>query len=430
MPDIVNNEVIFIGLGHELFYFNRIWIIRHHGKRYLIGKNGDHDEADAALLSSCLALESKEQAWLKLLDKLKLGGTEYLQDGVDVQDIPLDWTFRSNIPRVWTVNFDENVIFLDRPDCHLLHQMSIPESRPLDIYHLQAYCPPEADPDWKAPEDFPLWEPEIVVPEPLFNLVYHLVSDYYRTFHKEVSNSNGESGFQALALGLLACFTLNFSIERTLSDQKPTSLGVKSSWRKFAMPPVILTVEFEHAVIMFTQNMAQTDKLFQLHYDEECAEALQYGRSVLEKTYIVTSLYQVRFTRRSGQGWKQSRVHSLFHSESSPEQHGVLLMLNAIQQPYYPLLTRLHRLPVELQEEIIISTSWSEIGRAYYGGILNIGLPFKWKKQCKSSRQNMPFKLVERSVRRNYYHVESDHQVIIFNTYCGLTYAVEPMEPT
>lgn len=56
---IVNKEIVFIGPGHRLFNFSRLWIIRFRGRRDLIGKNGEEDELDGALISSCLSLDTK-----------------------------------------------------------------------------------------------------------------------------------------------------------------------------------------------------------------------------------------------------------------------------------------------------------------------------------------------------------------------------------
>ena len=59
MTDVVNQEVLFIGPGHNLFNFSSLWIIRFRGHREIIGKNGNEVQLDTALLSECLTLATK-----------------------------------------------------------------------------------------------------------------------------------------------------------------------------------------------------------------------------------------------------------------------------------------------------------------------------------------------------------------------------------
>lgn len=304
--------------------------------------------------------------------------------------------------------------------------MTIPESTPFNVYQLQTYKPKLKVDDFN-PQNCEPWIPENIVPNSMFEFVFRLVSDYYHDFHMSGCSIEYIQDFQSLAYGILSCFTINFEVDsRPVSKSAPeidllgtwhhTSYGRR--WKKYCIPPIVPTVELGHVTVIFAQDMDHARGLCQLHFEEDQGDIPEDPGLNQEKTYIVTSLTSVQLFKVSTRAWKETKVYGLLHPFDDPDPIGVSMFLNAIQSPYYPLTTRLHKIPVELQELILDFVSPLEVGRAYYGAILDIGLPFRW-----TTSQKIPLKLLSRGRRLQNIHDQYPLQpVVFFNEYLGLVY--------
>lgn len=359
-----------------------------------------------------------------VLDELRSSSskTAFIQDGKDYQDVPLDWMFRPNIPRVWTVDFDQSRILLDRHDFHLVYHFNVPDQEKLNVFRMPHYEP--LDLPTRIPKQAlkpSSWVPLDVIPEQLNDLVYRIVSDYHHAFLDSGDNLSSEQGFQRLSLGILSCFTLNFSTqirEPAQFDASTTTLIHKTysrdycRWRSWGMPPVVLTVNLGSTVIIFTQRIDNAATLVQDHY----LEIMSGSTSTI--TYVVCSLFEVQLFLRNDKVFESTIVSMfLYSSHSPPSTTAVRWILNAIHGSYYPLRTRLHGLPVELQEQVLDFVSVCEIDRAYYASILNIGISFDWKSN------KMHLKLLKKSnMNRHINAVHAEQMVIFHDQYVGVAY--------
>ena len=377
------------------------------------------------------------EAWKQLLYSLRSAhpDTPFDQGGIDFQNEPLDWAFRPNIPRVWTVDFDQGRLFLDRPFHHKTMTFEIPLLQPVNIYWLPKYTPDLLPLPSYGPSliDFS-WKPPDIIPLQLFNLVYRLVFDYYHNWMNNSWRSTEIS--QQLAFGILSCFTLNFDAKADVTENVyklfPLQRNLRT-WRTWASPPVIHTINLQGCVIIYTTNIQDAYRLVHDHY----LEVYSIRHPLQSVTYVVTSLLHVQIFKRLSSGFKATFVcpflSGTFNSKDSISiqarsyqgKTAIRWILNAIHAAHYPLATRLHELPTELQERVLDFASDCEVGRALYGGILGIGVPFSWTKK------GVPLKLLTSASSEHPKPINSsepEQMVVFWDKYIAMSYQPDDRE--
>jgi hypothetical protein len=432
--EAIHSAQLFLGSGDKLSEFNGIWIIVCQARREVVGNNV-HGHQELTLLSSCINnLPGKNHGrTLSCIfhdDNIAFtstGLTRYLRYG---QHSPKHWP----ATQVWTVDFDQARIYLDRDDYHYVHDF--PRSAHSDSLTIPRFrpCTPVDLPIWK-PRVLLSWTPPDVIPQQLFDLVYRLVADYHANWRGRGYSANTADKLQKLGFGVFSCFTLNFKAElcdpstfenyhecrQDRNQWRPSSyLGCNYlRWRTWPSPPVVPTINLEHAVIILSQNLDNAARLVQDHYMDVACD----GSAQPELTYVVTSMSCVQLFKKTATTFATTPIIGFLQPAGSPSPRAVAWLLNAIHGHWYPLTTHLHKLPLELQELTLSHITPCDIERAKYAALLDIGIPFAWS--VTHEREIVPLRLLNmqhpsrpRQISKTY----PKQDITIWEDYLGLSY--------
>ncbi|KAF2469893.1 uncharacterized protein BDR25DRAFT_356163 [Lindgomyces ingoldianus] len=380
--DALPSARLFLEPGYELSQFNTICVVLHDGYQEIIGRYSDV-RYDKLMLSSCLSLLTKSEyssirrkkdqsiflrqtavtARTELLSSIC---QEFKQDTLETRPtIPSSIsTFRAERPSVWTVDFDQHVIFLDQLEFHAIHLFCIPQAQPTLFRTSRRY----------RPVDLPVWKPShTTVSHTSIPLTAIPVSDYDSKWRAPgFASSESESGFtlnfKTQVIGPNECVKymgmLNIKLDGSLvQPREPANL---LRWRIWPIPPVVPTVGLGNTQVLFTEHIEQAYRLVQEHFME-----------VVGQTYPLSSQF-----------WTLSMsFHQSAISKSSRKlitllnaHHYVAFVTDSVRYikllDAYPLFTRMHKLPTELQEIILSYAGEGEINRAVYASILGVDVPF------------------------------------------------------
>jgi hypothetical protein len=408
--------------------------------------------------SSALELTHPEDVYYELLRALPLGNLAS----------PGPWNYQppdkpksphvalsGDTPPVWTLDLDQNRIFYDRDGQHLFYEFSIPERTPIRLKDFQTYVPmplPSLTSKQVSLASSLAAAPRDVIPEALFDLVYRLASDYEYNW-QSAGLTNERYGLHCLAMGILSCFTLNVSVQEIsprnmrrhpyFTRPDPSNM---LQWRQWPSPQVIPTVSLGKTQIIFTERMDLAVSLVHDHFNnmivrqldilasdfdfrEAIRTAIRTGAWWLTNKihYIVTSIREIQYFTKTFEAnqprMTMTPVIPFFSGIGAPSKTGVRWLLNAIHAETHPLRTRIHRLPVELQEIILRYARppelYNMLDRAVFAARLNLGIPFNF------SSPNHPIVLRELSHERGLDEQASEFQVLIWGTYVGMTYQVD-----
>jgi hypothetical protein len=407
--------------------------------------------------TSILGLTHSEDVYYGLSDALLL-----LESGL----LPSAWNHQSpdkpksphvalsgDTPLVWTLDLDQNRMFYDRCGQHLFYEFSMPEKTPIRLRDFKPYVPMPL-PGLTSKQVFLASSlaaaPRDVVPHALFNLVYRLASDYEHNW-RSTGLTTERYGLHCLAMGILSCFTLNISsqeipcklLRRRLYCTRPDPSNMLQ-WRQWPSPQVVPTVSLGKTQIIFTERMDLAVSLVHDHFNDLIARQLGHiedhdFREMIQTAtrngawwltneihYIVTSVREIQYFTRTFKAneprMTMTPVIPFFDGTGPPSEMGVRWLLNAIHAETYPLCTRIHKLPVELQEMILNHARppalYNTLDRAFFATRLNLGIPFNF------SSSGHPIVLREFSQERSLDKHESEFQILIWGTYVGMTYQV------
>ncbi|KAF2789438.1 hypothetical protein K505DRAFT_328237 [Melanomma pulvis-pyrius CBS 109.77] len=331
--------------------------------------------------------------------------------------------FRADHPQVWTVDFDQERVFLDRENLHLVHPCSRYGMFKLRIERFEPYTPADLPP-WKPTQLHRCWTLPDVIPQQLFDLVYRLVSDYYRSWYGRRFSIESPRGLQQLGFGLLSCLTLNFKTtswhpDTFNSDSWPWETNMSSNllrWRTWPTPPVVPTIDLGRVVIIFTARLEDAARLVQTHYMQAIGKTTNRPSPFPDTIYVVTTLRALQVFKKTQTTTEATFAVSFLYDDGTLSPVAVRWFLNAIHGHGYPLTTQIHRLPIEIQELILENASTCDIDRAVYASILGIGVPFNWKSG------NIPLKHLELLNIRHINGIHPEQRLMFWGEYMGLSY--------
>jgi hypothetical protein len=350
---------------------------------------------------------------------------------------------KEDMPLVWTVDFDQNRIFYDRENQHLMYEFSLPEKLPIRLRDFQSYVPMELPTTISrvmsnmcsmdsAPQD--------VVPEALFSLVYCFASDYEKNWRASGLTIE-RYGLHHLAMGILSCFTMNFNVwtfpagqRQGLSNIARSGLRDLVRWRVWPCPQVVPTVTFGATQIIFTDRMDLATQLVHEHFNGVVMDhpyLIRHNKHRLCHLtihYVVTSIQEIQyFTKTLGKGPAQmtcTPAVTFFDGAHPPSKTGVRWLLNALYKEVYCHVPPLQNLPVEIQEMIIDYAcprySHNTFDRAIFAAKLGMGVSFNFQKGGRP--------IVLCALDENGMMIQADGCVYwlrFWDCYAGLTYQVD-----
>lgn len=200
-------------------------------------------------------------------------------------------------------------------------------------------------------------------------------------------------------------------------------------WRAWPSPQIVPAIYLNGVYFIFTERISDAMSLVNDHYVDVAFDPSKHiadtdffsdttwcCNPTCNITYIVTSITHIQVYRKAQRSVKCTPVEPFFDGQNPPSEIAVRWMLNAIHGDAYPLTTRIHKLPLELQEMILDYASGGEIDRAYYAGILGLGIPFEWKSG------GMPLKRLKLSKNRKISETFHEQQIHFWNNFVGITY--------
>ncbi|KAF2874050.1 hypothetical protein BDV95DRAFT_320326 [Massariosphaeria phaeospora] len=434
---LVHSARVFLGPDDSGFDSERIWILMHKGERRVRGTIGlryytpTSLRQDEKLLSGVLAHAHRDHIE-DIMDHLTEHGDRELPPIYNSYIVEVLPVLTDDTPEVWTVDFDQNRIFYDKHGLHLMYDFTLPSS-PIRLYRFKHYTPlphpirvPKPSPTMHSLDMAPL----DVIPQQLFDLVYRLVSDYHNNW-TTAGFTTEDYGLQHLAMGILSCFTLNFTTQAVCSENlhlpsyrdraSPENL---LRWRVWPTPPITPAVSLGSTHILFTDRMEEATSLVYEHFTSRVLSTKTSNPLAIEAIYIITSLSELQYFRKTSTTICSTPAIPFLSAAPTtpPSKTAVCWLLNAIHGHAHPLTTPIHRLPLELHDLILQFACANLIDRAVIAALLDIGVPFAWKSAGK------PLRTLPLTPNRNLTLDYSEHQVMFWDTYVGMTYQVQDCE--
>lgn len=345
-----------------------------------------------------------------------------------------------DMPLVWTVDFDRNLVFYDREGQHFTYEFSLPEKVPIRLRHFQPYVPMQL-PIARSREMSRLCSmdaaPQDEIPEVLFDFIYRLASDYEHNWRSSGLTIQ-RYGLHHLAMGILSCFTMNFHVRTVAASHRQPSIAWNDfrdllRWRVWPSPQVVPTVSFGSTQIIFTERMDLATSLVHEHFNSVVMDQPyltshnRHRLCDLTMHYVVTSIQELQYFTKTV-GMQPPRMTCtpaipFFDGSNPPSKTGVAWLLSALYKQVYLELPPVRNLPLEIQEIIIDyicpPSSYDAFDRAVFSAKLGIGLSFNFQVQGHS--------LVLCAVNEDgmIQPTQSVYQLEFWDRYAGLTYQVE-----
>jgi hypothetical protein len=135
--------------------------------------------------------------------------------------------------------------------------------------------------------------PQDVIPEARLDLVYRLAADYEHNWRSSGLTVN-RYGLQPLAMGVLSCFTLNFTVQKVAAlslhlwpYRSRSDHNGLLKWRTWPSPHVITTVSLGPTQVIVTDRMDLAISLVHEHISIIMMKELRHGRDYV---YLIEEL--------------------------------------------------------------------------------------------------------------------------------------------
>ncbi|KEZ46220.1 hypothetical protein SAPIO_CDS1106 [Scedosporium apiospermum] len=334
-----------------------------------------------------------------------------------------------HLKSIWTFDLDDDVLRLDKKDLNLQVPLNLVRFRSITIADFEPYQPPLARSKHSLQSVF-------VFPRSWTNmtrngvdrsqllrykaLVPILLADFVYQWRHVFGGRYNNATFRRLAFAIIKIATLDFRVEEVTQPRPPIAthfiwINDLPDWEPFSGDivrvggvSIVISQHIPHAVSLILKDFAKRNR--QSAQDPQDPQNQLPGNSL---TYLVFSVKEVILFRMSRQGERHSRTLRLFDGVEPPSDEAIDLLLEATQTSVPT--TRLHHLPMELQDAAIRNVAAGPIESARVGCILNAGSVFTWRRNNRSIRRQEV-----RAFRSPQSPVES--QIFFGDSFSGLAY--------
>ncbi|KAI1264806.1 hypothetical protein F5Y18DRAFT_388478 [Xylariaceae sp. FL1019] len=299
------------------------------------------------------------------------------------------------IRTVWIFNLDNDVLRLENKDCYRQLPLAIVRSRAVTITDLHLCAPPRppelGSQSFIPPPDVKLLtlrreglDPTRMERRRAF--VSRILADFAFQWRHMLCSRYRDSTFRKFAAAIIQIATLDFNVVE-LTEPRYASHGFLvflhnlPEWDPFKEP--IIPIAGTSTSIVISRHIPHAIAMIQSHFADAAIyriSRMAEGLSNEYRSYLILTVKEVFLYRIKSRSQVYTNPEPLFNGQDPPSEGAVQLLLEAIYGNFSK--TRIHQLPIELQDLILDNVSEGPIERARVGCILECGSVFTWR--CKN----------------------------------------------
>ena len=289
------------------------------------------------------------------------------------------------VATVWTFDLDGDVLRIDKKDNNLCVHLSLVRQRSITISDFQSYEPPPPH-EYALQSSFkpPHWQMRRIGLDSKHlerhkAFVCRVLTDFAFQWRHILCGRYNNLTFRRLACAIIRIATFDFNVvEATLPRPGIGGflVGIHNlpEWEPFSghivqvgTTSVVICQHTQHALTLIRDDFAR--RSIPKHGSSETPDD--------NFTYLILSVQEIILYRKNRHSERYTKPERLFDGTHPPSDEAVELLLKATQGSVPT--TRIHSLPVELQDMITNKVSEGPIESARVGCILNAGTAFRWK---------------------------------------------------
>ena len=298
----------------------------------------------------------------------------------------------------YTFDLKKDILFLS--DASQNQQLPLNFFRNHDCPTLADFAPVEVpSPPELNPSAFPLscWNPKFPVSERKLAFIKRIFSDFNFQWRHVLRNTYADTTFGKLASAILHIAVLDFNVAEVTGRVDLHVNGRGPYIRNVQLPswkPCEKHIILGRTIVILDQDLENALALTKQHMREEL-ESMRTGPKKSEdrpNIYLLLSVRHVILCR-------VDRCGNLSYCAPMPFLNGVdtlnsaatTLILQALTFAFPPAPhTKIHDLPIEIQDRILEGVSEGPIEAARLGCVLGLGSPFTWMRSKDLSRRQGP----------------------------------------
>jgi hypothetical protein len=278
---------------------------------------------------------------------------------------------------VWTFDLDQDKLIQTRPSGSFSAPLSLARERRLTVQDFSPLTQPSPPAPSACNFKAPYWEPQV---RDLYRerpFLGRVLQDFAYTWRHLFRRQQNQPTFLRLAAAIVWISSLNFVVtERTGFDHSP---GGPYAWAsdlpQWPCPTSNFVKVADTWFALFQDANEGLHEIRRHHHHHQFPP--QEGSRDCNMVYALLSLRHIILVRvKPNSVLEFTRPEALFNGEDPPSSRAIDLLLWAAKTPQQ--LSSLHRLPIELQDRILWSTSFSTVAAAKMGCDTGLGSPFSW----------------------------------------------------
>ncbi|CEJ90142.1 hypothetical protein VHEMI05945 [[Torrubiella] hemipterigena] len=315
---------------------------------------------------------------------------------------------------VWTFELDHDVLVLTTKEGRSSAPLQLCRDgllSPAAFNVLQPHTPTPC-PTTNTPG--PRWKPEISPCPRKGAFLGRLLRDFGYAWRHVLRWPMNSVTVRRLAYATIWIATINFHLTDRIGFEHVNICGphIKvTDLPKWEVPisPVVQIGPLSWAA--FGQNVSEGMEVVQNHLN---STVIDRGQEPI--VYTILTLGQVFLCRAQGQQVQWTRAETLFHDSITTSDAAINMILWAIDSTTRdPLPTRLHNLPIEIQDTILYYATVSPVASAKLGCELDLGSPFLWLDQGGEI-------VIQSNKRHRYESSPVESQIFFDGVMSGLSY--------
>jgi hypothetical protein len=318
----------------------------------------------------------------------------------------------AGLESVWLFDLGTDTLSLRKKDGFSSVSLALARQRELNMTDFAALSSPDPTDHIDQLTLDETWEPDFECISQIKSVPRRVLTDFVYTWRHLLRRPQNDTTFFRLAHAVMSIATLKFSIfDRTQFDHSPEHPYVWiDDLPRWDIPNNNL---FRAGASWFvlTQDVLHGVDLIEQHIKNRNADEMIFSAGY--ENYAILTLRHIILCRVSGNHLEWARPEVFFNSEETLSNRAIDMILWAARSS--PAPTLLHKLPIEIQDEILGLSCTRSIGTAILGCQLGLGSPCTWDDK------EVWFELEERK-RKRMRHSPPEWQIFLAGGFTGVSY--------
>lgn len=281
---------------------------------------------------------------------------------------------------VWTFNLDKGILLFDKKDQH--RQLSLdllPQLPDVNSAYFEPYDPP-APPNLDLGKAFPApyWTPKYNIAERNKSFVSRVLEDFSYQWRHILRACYNDLTFRRLARAIIRIAMLDFTVTEVATARRGEGgflvwIHSLPEWEPFSDH----ITRIGGVRVVLSQDPTKSLSSIQKDFANQRSAMLDPIPPGETTTYIILSVRHIILCHVDDEKLRYTQPEELLNGTKRPSKRAVELLLSATHSE--PPFTRLHSLPLELQDRILGGVSLGPVEGARVGCMLDLGSPFAWK---------------------------------------------------